>query len=88
VTDDRLVPQALAYARFLARVYRLYALVWLAVAAVWAVQASEHQAVNRVSYALASGLFQAQSIGWLWRAGQCRHGARATVQAYADQRER
>jgi drug/metabolite transporter superfamily protein YnfA len=83
VTDDRLVPQALAYARFLAWVHCLFALAWLAVVAVWAVQASEHQAVNRVSYAVVSGLFLAQSIGWLWRADQYRRGARATVQALA-----
>ena len=87
VTDDHLVAQALAYARFRARVCRVLGLIFLVLAAGEAVTAALGSLSPRIVYAVISGGYLLSGIGWLWQADRCRRGAQATVQACAGRRE-
>lgn len=81
VTEDRLVAQALAYARFRSRVYLTLALIYLPLVGFLAFRASSGYwiaiafALGAVSMLGASGMF-------FWLADRCRRGAKATVQAH------
>ncbi len=68
VTDDHLVAQALAYARFRARVCRVLGLIFLVLAAGEAVTAALGSLSPRIVYAVISGGYLLSGIGWLWQA--------------------
>lgn len=84
VTDERLVAQALAYARFRARFCGGLGLVYLVATAGEAVAAGAatgSSALARFAYAGLSGVFLLFAITWLQQSGGCRRGARATARA-------
>ena len=82
VTDERLVAQALAYARFRARFCGGLGLFFLVAAAGEAVGAAlGSSTLARIGYAGLGGGFLLNGIGWLWQADRCRRGAQATAQA-------
>jgi hypothetical protein len=82
VTDERLLAQALAYARFRARFCGGLGLFFLVAAACEAVGAAlGSSTLARIGYAGLGGVFLLNGIGWLWQADRCRRGARSTAQA-------
>jgi hypothetical protein len=82
VTDERLLAQALTYARFRARFCGGLGLFYLVVAAVGAVGAAlGSSTLARIGNAGLGGVFLLNGIVWLWQADRCRRGARATAQA-------
>ena len=87
VTDERLVAQALAYARFRAGVCKVFGLIFLVLASGEAVTAVLGSVSPRIVYAVLSGGFLLTGIGWLWQADRCRRGGQATAQACAGKRE-
>ena len=87
MTDDHLVAQALAYARFRGRVCRMFGLIFLVLAAGEAVTAALGSVSPRIVHAVISGGYLLTGIGWLWQADRCRRGAQATAQACAGRRE-
>jgi hypothetical protein len=82
VTDERLVKQALLYARFRARVCGWLGLFFLVVAggnlAALLMSETTFEYVLRMATAF---VFALMGGGWLWLASLCRHGAHATVHA-------
>jgi hypothetical protein len=82
VTDERLLAQALAYARFRARFCGGLGLFFLVAVACEAVAAALGSSTfARIGYAGLGGGALLNGIGWLWQANRCRRGARATAQA-------
>ena len=85
VTDERLVQQAILYARFRARVCGWMGLMFLVIAAgnLAALLMSE-TTFEYILHVAAVFVFALLGGGWLWLASLCRHGAHATVQASQD----
>ena len=81
VNEERLVPQALAYARFRSRVYLTLALIYLPLVGFLAFGASSDHWIAIV-FALAAGSMLGASGMFFWLADRCRRGAEATVQAH------
>jgi hypothetical protein len=81
VTEDRLVPQALAYARFRSRVYLTLALIYLTLVGYLAFRASSGYWIA-IACALGAAAMLGASGMFFWLADRCRQGAKATVQAH------
>lgn len=82
MTDERLVAQALAYARYRARFCGGLGLFFLVAAACAEVGAAlGSSTLARIMYAGYGGVLLLNGIVWLRQAHRCRQGARATAQA-------
>lgn len=82
VTDERLLAQALAYARFRVRFCGGLGLFFVVAAAGETIAAALGSSTfARIGYAVLGGGFLLNGIGWIWQADRCRRGARATTQA-------
>lgn len=82
VTDERLLAQALAYARFRTRFCGGLGLFFLVAASGEVAGAAFGSSTfDRIVYGGLGGVFLLWTITWLWQADRSRRGARATVQA-------
>jgi hypothetical protein len=82
VTDERLVQQALLYARFRARVCGWLGLIFLVIAAGnLAALLMSGQVFEDVLHVAAAFAFVLMGGAYLWLASRSRHGAHATGQA-------
>ena len=87
MTDHRLAPQALAYARFRIRVCSAFGLIFLVAVAGEVIAAASGSGNKRILFAALGGLFLLNSFVWFWLADRCRRGARATAQVCAGSRQ-
>lgn len=81
VTEERLVGQALAYARFRSRVYRTLALCYLPLVGFLAFRASSGYWIAIAAVLGAVAMLGASAM-FFWLADRCRRGAKATLQAH------
>jgi hypothetical protein len=79
VPDARLVPQALAYARFRGRFCAALGVMFVLLAAGDVVVAATDSGAFRLVPAAVSLCFLVSGALWLWLASRCRQGARATT---------
>jgi hypothetical protein len=79
VPDARLVPQALAYARFRGRFCAALGVMFVLLAAGDVVVAATDSGAFRLVPAAVSLGFLVSGALWLWLASRCRQGARATT---------
>jgi hypothetical protein len=79
VPDARLVPQALAYARFRVRFCAALGVMFVLLAAGDVVVAATDSGAFRLVPAAVSLGFLVSGALWLWLASRCRQGARATT---------
>lgn len=86
MTYERLVAQALAYARFRARFCAVLGLILLGLGGSEAVALALSPQRPQVLYVVLSVGYLLFGIGWLWQADRCRCGARATTDARAGLR--